>query len=234
MNFKIYEYQSASHEFKPEQWVLMKDNQNQWGSHFQIVKIKPHNTVEIKTGLKTNILVHVKNRYCHRINTTIYWPSPSMKILSQSSFLLNNFISINKWTPYSFAIWNTWPPCPLTNLVWLLWLTNNIWTQSTCAISLSLVLTNFSIKSNLINIYYTRPTINLKYISVLEIIGADYPSPPESHSWSSAMNVTWILLNIKSIIRPIINRHQWSKYSPSHLYTTEQGNITLRHKSSSN
>jgi hypothetical protein len=23
MNFKIYEYQSASHEFKPEQWVLL-------------------------------------------------------------------------------------------------------------------------------------------------------------------------------------------------------------------
>ena len=61
MNFKIYEYQSASHEFKPEQWVLMKDNRNQWGGPFQIVKIKPHNTVEIKTGLKTNILVHVKN-----------------------------------------------------------------------------------------------------------------------------------------------------------------------------
>ena len=52
MNFKIYEYQSASHEFKPEQWVLMKDNRNQWGGPFQIVKIKPHNTVEIKTGFK--------------------------------------------------------------------------------------------------------------------------------------------------------------------------------------
>ncbi len=61
MNFKIYEYQSASHEFKPEQWVLMKDNRNQWGGPFQIVKLKPHNTVEINTGLKTNILVHVKN-----------------------------------------------------------------------------------------------------------------------------------------------------------------------------
>ena len=31
------------------------------GRPFQIVKIKPHNTVEIKTGLKTNVLVHVKN-----------------------------------------------------------------------------------------------------------------------------------------------------------------------------
>ena len=30
-------------------------------SSFQIVKIKPHNTVKIKTGLKTNILVHIKN-----------------------------------------------------------------------------------------------------------------------------------------------------------------------------
>ncbi len=39
----------------------MKDNRNQWGGSFQIVKIKPHNTVEIKTGLKTNVLVHVKN-----------------------------------------------------------------------------------------------------------------------------------------------------------------------------
>jgi hypothetical protein len=29
MNFKIYDYQSASHEFKPEQWFLLKDNQNQ-------------------------------------------------------------------------------------------------------------------------------------------------------------------------------------------------------------
>ncbi len=61
MNFKIYEYQSASHEFKPEQWVLLKDNQNQGGGPFQIVKLKPHNTVKIKTGLKTNILVYVKN-----------------------------------------------------------------------------------------------------------------------------------------------------------------------------
>jgi hypothetical protein len=26
MNFKIYEYQSASHEFELEQWVLLKDN----------------------------------------------------------------------------------------------------------------------------------------------------------------------------------------------------------------
>jgi hypothetical protein len=61
MNFKIYEYQSASYEFKPEQWVLLKDNQNQWGGPFQIVKLKLHNTVEIKTGIKTNILVHGKN-----------------------------------------------------------------------------------------------------------------------------------------------------------------------------
>jgi hypothetical protein len=29
MNFKIYEYQSTAHEFKPEQWVLMKNNWNQ-------------------------------------------------------------------------------------------------------------------------------------------------------------------------------------------------------------
>jgi hypothetical protein len=61
MNFKIYEYQSASHEFKPEQWVLLKDNRNQWGGPLKIVKLKPHNTVDIKTGLKTNILVHIKN-----------------------------------------------------------------------------------------------------------------------------------------------------------------------------
>ncbi len=61
MNFKIYEYQSASHELKPEQWVLLKDNQNQWGGPFQIVKLKPHNTVEIKISLKTNLLVHVKD-----------------------------------------------------------------------------------------------------------------------------------------------------------------------------
>jgi len=40
---------------------FLKDNQNQWGSPFQIVKIKLHNTVKIKTGLKTNILVHIKN-----------------------------------------------------------------------------------------------------------------------------------------------------------------------------
>ena len=61
MNFKIYEYQSAAHEFKPEQWVLMKNNRNKFEGPFQIVKIKPHNTVEIKTDTKTNILVHVKN-----------------------------------------------------------------------------------------------------------------------------------------------------------------------------
>jgi hypothetical protein len=37
MNFKIYEYQSASHEFKPEQWVLLRNNQNQFEGPFQIV-----------------------------------------------------------------------------------------------------------------------------------------------------------------------------------------------------
>jgi hypothetical protein len=47
---KIYEYQSASHEFKPEQWVLL--NQNQWGGPFQIVKLKQHNPVEIKPTQK--------------------------------------------------------------------------------------------------------------------------------------------------------------------------------------
>jgi hypothetical protein len=61
MNFKIYEYQLAAHEFKPEQWVLMKNNQNQLEGPFQIVKLKPHNTVEMKTSLKANILVHIKN-----------------------------------------------------------------------------------------------------------------------------------------------------------------------------
>jgi hypothetical protein len=60
MNFMIYEYHSASHEFRPEQWVLLKDNRNQWGGPFQIVKLKLHNTVEIKTCLKTYILVHVR------------------------------------------------------------------------------------------------------------------------------------------------------------------------------
>jgi hypothetical protein len=61
MNFKIYEYQCAAHEFKPEQWVLMKNYRNQWEGPFQIIKLKPHNMVKIKTALKTNILVHVKN-----------------------------------------------------------------------------------------------------------------------------------------------------------------------------
>jgi hypothetical protein len=48
--------------------------------------------------------------------------------------------------------------------------------------SLSLVLTNLSINSNLTNIYYTQPNINIKYISASEIIRADYPSLPEYHS----------------------------------------------------
>ena len=61
MNLKNYEYQSASHEFKTEQLVLLKDNQNQWGGPFQIVKLKPHNTVKIKISLKTNLLLHVKD-----------------------------------------------------------------------------------------------------------------------------------------------------------------------------
>jgi hypothetical protein len=39
MNFKIYEYLLAAHHFKPEQWVLLKNNQNQFKGPFQIVKI---------------------------------------------------------------------------------------------------------------------------------------------------------------------------------------------------
>ena len=57
-------------------------------------------------------------------------------------------------------------------------------TQESCLIALAnkqykdaIHLCNFTIsrpiESNLSNIYYTRPTINLKYTSVLEIIGAD-------------------------------------------------------------
>jgi hypothetical protein len=57
---KIYEYQSASHEFKPEQWVLLKENQNQWGGPFQIVKLKLHNTVEIKPTQKNQ---KIKKKY---------------------------------------------------------------------------------------------------------------------------------------------------------------------------
>jgi hypothetical protein len=43
------------------QWVILKNNRYEWDGPSQIVKLKPHNTVKIKTALKTNILVHVKN-----------------------------------------------------------------------------------------------------------------------------------------------------------------------------
>jgi hypothetical protein len=39
----------------------MKNNQNRFKGPFQILKLKPHNTVKIKTSLKANIFVHIKN-----------------------------------------------------------------------------------------------------------------------------------------------------------------------------
>jgi hypothetical protein len=67
-------------------------------------------------------------------------------------------------------------------------------THKSCLIALAnkqyldaIHLCNFSISRLNELLYQMQPdqylsTINLKYISVLEIIGADYPSPPESHS----------------------------------------------------
>ncbi len=54
----------ASHEFKPEQRVLLKENHNQWGGPFQIVKLKPHNTVEIKPTQNTQ---KIKNKTSYEI-----------------------------------------------------------------------------------------------------------------------------------------------------------------------
>ncbi len=61
MKLKYYDFRSAAHEYQRDQWVLMKNNWNQFEGPFQIVKIKPHNTVEIKMHEKTNIFAHVKN-----------------------------------------------------------------------------------------------------------------------------------------------------------------------------
>jgi hypothetical protein len=79
VNFKIYEYQLAAHEFRPEQWVLMKNNRNQWDKPFQIVKLKAHNTIKIKKDLKMNILVHVKNLKPYHGSSDTSFPSHFQK-----------------------------------------------------------------------------------------------------------------------------------------------------------
>jgi len=69
MKLKYYEFRSAAHEYQRDQWVLMQNYWHQFEGPFQIVKIKPHKTVEIKMHQKANIFAHVKNLKPYHVST---------------------------------------------------------------------------------------------------------------------------------------------------------------------
>ena len=70
VNREIYDRQAAPHQFKKDQWVLLKKhnflNKNKklaenYEGPYQIVKLKPHNTIELKLNRKSNLIVHANN-----------------------------------------------------------------------------------------------------------------------------------------------------------------------------
>ena len=92
LNQEYYDRHCAPHEFKKDQWVLLKSNNfahknrklaEKYDGPYQIVKLKESNNVEIKINRKRNLIVHV-----NRLKP--YHDSSKFKVLDDHTDISND------------------------------------------------------------------------------------------------------------------------------------------------